>query len=176
MLTTDLSNAVNSSKFKYHDHLTKKLNNSKTADKTYCPILKTFVDGSKIHLIPPLSVGNRLVTDFIAKENLFNDFFSKQCSTIVHNSALPTNLTFETENRLSTSDFSTGDTIKFIKALDPNKVHEHDGISIRVIKLCAFSISKVLHILLKNCFEHEFFPNEWKKANNFAALRKEISN
>ena len=33
--TTDISNAANSSKFKYHEHLAKKLNNPKTAAKTY---------------------------------------------------------------------------------------------------------------------------------------------
>ena len=48
--------------------------------------------------------------------------------------------------RLSTFNFSIGDIIKFIKALDPNKAHGHDGIS---IKVCALSISKSLHILLK---------------------------
>ena len=52
----------------------------------------------------------------LAKENSLKFvFFSKQCSTIVSNSSLPTNITFETENRLSTFDFSTGDFIKFIK-------------------------------------------------------------
>ena len=47
--------------------------------------------------------------------------------------------------RLST----LGDIIKFIKALDPNKAHGHDGISIPTIKVCAFSIPEPLHILLK---------------------------
>ena len=50
-----------------------------------------------------------------------------------------TDLTFETENRLSTFDFSTGDITKFIKALYPNKAHGHDGISIRMIELYAFN-------------------------------------
>ena len=123
------------------------------------------VSGSKISLIPSLSVDNRLVTNFLAKVNLFNDFFSKQCSLIVNNSSLPTNVTFETENKLPTFDLSTGDIIKFIKTLDPNKAHSHDGISIYMINLYAFSISKLLHILLKNCLKKEYLPNEWKKAN-----------
>ena len=123
------------------------------------------VNGSKISLIPSLSVDNRLVTNFLAKVNLFNDFFSKQCSLIVNNSSLPTNVTFETENKLPTFDLSTGDIIKFIKTLDPNKAHSHDGISIYMINLYAFSISKLLHILLKNCLKKEYLPNEWKKAN-----------
>ena len=103
---------------------------------------------------------------------MFNDFFSKQCSTIVDNSSLPTNLTFETENRLSTFDFSTGDIIKIIKVLDPNKVHGHDGKSIRMIKLCAFLISKSLHILFKNFLENECFPNEWNREKIVPAYKK----
>ena len=42
-ITTDTSNAVNSSKFKYHDRLAKKFNHPKTATKTYWSILKYFV-------------------------------------------------------------------------------------------------------------------------------------
>ena len=103
---------------------------------------------------------------------MLNDFFSKQCSTIVNNSSLPTNVTFEIEKRLSTFDFSTGNILKFIKALNPNKAHGHDGISIRMIKLCAFSISKPLHILFKNSLENECFPGEWKKANIVLAYKK----
>ena len=34
-ITTDISNVVNPSKFKYQDHLVKKPNNPKTAAKTY---------------------------------------------------------------------------------------------------------------------------------------------
>ena len=125
--------------FKHHDRLADKLSYPKTA-KIYSSILKTFVNGSKITIILPLSVGNWLATDFLVKTSLFNDFFGKQCIKIVNNSPLPTNLTFEIENRISTFDFSTCDSIKFIKALEPNKAHGHVGISVRMIKLCAFSI------------------------------------
>ena len=34
-----------------------------------------------------------------------------------------------------------------------------------MIKLCASSIAKPLSILFRNCFENEYFPKEWKKAN-----------
>ena len=37
-------------------------------------ILKTFVNGSKIPLIPPLQVDNKLVTNVLNKANLFNNF------------------------------------------------------------------------------------------------------
>ena len=77
-------------------------------------------------------------------------------------------------------DFNTGDIIKFIKALDPNKAHGYDGIPIHMYKLYAFSISKPLDILFKNCLEKECFPKEWKDALPseimFLFIRKEISN
>ena len=138
-------------------------------------VLKTFVNGSKIPLILPTLVGNRPVTNFLAKANLFNDVFSKQCSTILNNSSLSTNLTFETENRLSTFDFSTGDIMKIIKALDPNKTYGQDRISVRMIKLCVFSISKPLHILFKNCLENNVSPMNGKRQILFLLTRKEIS-
>ena len=58
----------------------------------------------------------------------------------LENNTAQHNLTFTTENRLSTINFSTADIIKFTKALDPNTAHGHNGISISVIKLCLFNI------------------------------------
>ena len=60
----------------------------KNPPKTYSEMLKTFVNGTKITLIPPLLVGNELVTDFLVKANLFNDYFSQQCTTIDNDSYL----------------------------------------------------------------------------------------
>ena len=139
-ITQDISNAVNSSKLKYHERLALSLNDPKTALKTYWKILKTFVNGTKIPLIPPLLVGNQLVTDFLVKANLFNDYFSQQCMTVDNDSSIPPNITFATEQKMSTLEFCTDDIVKIIKLWDPNKAHGHDEISIRMIKLCATSI------------------------------------
>ena len=68
-LMQDIWDANTSSKLKY-ERLVNKLSNPKTAPKT-------FANGSKIPLIPPLLVGNQLVSDFMVKANLFNDYFSK---------------------------------------------------------------------------------------------------
>ena len=108
---------------------------------------------------------------------MFNDFFKKQCRKIVNNSSIPANLTFETGNRISTFDFSTGNIIKIIKALDPNKAHEHDGISIRMIKLCTITIDiKTFTFLFKKYLKKECFCNEWKKENIVPVTKKEIIN
>ena len=84
-LTQDISDAITSSKLKYYEGLANKLNDPKTAPKTYWKILKAFVNGTDIPLIPTLLVGNQLVSDFLEKANLFNDYFSKQCTTIDNN-------------------------------------------------------------------------------------------
>ena len=148
-LTEDISDAITCYKLKYYKHLANKLNDPKTTPKTYWKILKTFVNGTKIPLIPPLLVGNQLVSDFLVKANLFNDYFSKQCTTI-NNSAIPANTSFVTEERLSTFQICSGDIVEIIRSLDPNKSHGHDEISIRMIKICASSISKPLAILIRN--------------------------
>ena len=45
-------------------------------------LLKIFLDNKKIALIPPLLHSDRFISDFKQKPELFNDFFSNQCSII----------------------------------------------------------------------------------------------
>ena len=56
--------------------------------------------------------------------------------------------------------------------MDPQKAHGCDGISIRMLKFCAASKSKPLHILFNNSVISECFPNEWKKGNVIPVLNK----
>ena len=58
-----------------------------------------------------------------------------------NNSATPANASFVIEERLSTFEICSGDIVKIIRSLNPNKAHGYDKISIRMIKICASSIS-----------------------------------
>ena len=127
-----------------------KLNDPKTGPKTFWSILKTFVNGSKIPLIPPLLGNNEFVIDFLVKANLFNDIFREQCRPITGDSSLPNNQTIETVTRFSDINIDTDAIIQLIRSLDPRQAHACDGISICMLKLCATSISKPLHILFNN--------------------------
>ena len=62
----------------------------------------------KIPLIPPSLVRNQLVSNFLVKANLFNDYFSKQCKT-TDNSSIPANIGFVTKARLSTFEICSDD-------------------------------------------------------------------
>ena len=62
--------------------------------------------------------------------------------------------------------------LKLIQGLNSNKAHGHDGISIRMLKLCGLSIIKPLSLLFSNFAKDGFFSNNWKKANFFPVHKK----
>ena len=127
--------------------------------------MKIFLNDKKIPLIPPLFYENRFITDFKEKAELFNCFFSKQCSLLANHSELPTSLSFRTDKRLSSVTFSAEDIGKIIQGLDHNKAHGHDNISIRMLKICGDTICKSLEMIYNQALTSGSFPSEWKKGN-----------
>ena len=119
----------------------------------------------KIPLIPPLYYDNRFITDFKEKAELFNSFFSKQCSLISNNSSLPNYINYTTEKRLSTVALSVEAIGKIIQNLDSNKAHGHDNISIRMLKIWGDSTYEPLEIISTQALLTGVFPSEWKKGN-----------
>ena len=107
-----------------------KLTKFHKSSKAYWSLLKTFLNNKKIPLIPPLYHQGGFITNFKVKAELFNSFFASQCSLIKNDSKLPSYLNYNTDNRLSTVNFSIDDIAKIIQNLDPNKAHGHDKISI----------------------------------------------
>ena len=57
-------------KKEYYDQLSKKPNDSLTSPKAQWSILKSFYSRTKIPLIPPLVIDNKIVTNF-RKANIF---------------------------------------------------------------------------------------------------------
>ena len=114
--------------------------NPLTSTKIYWSILKSFHDNKKIFYIPQLLNQNRYVTKYKGKVKLFNNFFANQCSLINNSSVIPTVLFKQTENVISSINFSLDDIAEIIQTLDPNKAHGHDMISIHMLKICSNSI------------------------------------
>ena len=52
--------------------------------------------------------------------------------------------TTQTSNRLNTADIDSKKILTLIQGLNSSKAHEHDCISIRMLKLCGPSIIKPL--------------------------------
>ena len=84
---------------------------------------------------------------------------------ISNSTELRLKLYYTTEKRLNTVNFSNTDIEKIVQNLDPNKIHGHDKISIRMIKICGKSICKPLQLVFSQCIDTDSFPLEWKKVN-----------
>ena len=165
MTSNSLTETIRPSKEKFYCKLSTKLANRSTPSKTSWSILKTFVNGKKIPIIPPLLVNNNFITNFLEKANLFNEFFSNQCQPLQNNSTLPKSNMYHTENRLNDITFDNEKLLKIIQSLDANKAHGYDGILIRILKLGSPSIIKPLSVIFQNCLKSSTFPDDWKKGN-----------
>ena len=70
------------------------------------------------------------VTNFLRKFNIFNEFFRHHRKHISNDSTLPSSYKYHFDERSSYVDFTYEKTLKILQALDPNKTHKHDGVSI----------------------------------------------
>ena len=174
-LAIDISELISVRKEEYYDNLSKKLNDPNTSAKTYWSILKSFYKGTKVSLIPPLLLNNKIVSDFTEKANIFNDFYASQCTPINNSSKLPSRRSFKTNNRLLTLNINKGDILKIIRNLNANKAHGHDEISIRMLKICDSVITEPLSIIFKNCIYCGVFPDTWKMSHIIPAHKKMIN-
>ena len=138
-------------------------------------ILKSFYNDSKIPLIPPLLVNNKIVSDFTEKANLFNDFFATQCTPLSNNTILPSAIFFKTQSRLSSINFEKEDILKIIRKLNVNKAHGHDNISIRMLKMCDYVLVEPLSLICKNCINSRVFADIWKRSHFIPTYTKMIN-
>ena len=103
--------------------------------------MRSFYNGRKLPLIPPILKGNKCVSDFKEKANYFNEFFSLQCSPVGDRSVLPDKV-YLTASALESITISGSDILKTIRTLDINKAHAHDDISIRMLKICDDAVAE----------------------------------
>ena len=100
------------------------LNNLQRNPKEYWFLLKYFLNNKKYPC--------KFVTNFLEKTELFDSFFSKQCSPINNGSTLPTHMQY-LNNHISFATFSQDDIAKKIQNIGSGKGHSHDIISIVVL-------------------------------------------
>ena len=139
---------------------------SKAITLKYCwALLKTMLNDKKVPYIPPIFHGNKFVTDFSKNANLFNSFFAKQCSVIENNNVLPSSTNPIIDQYLANTEFMKDDINRIICKLDPNKAHDHDMISIRMLKMSDDAVIGPLFKILKNCLKCQQVPNHTHHIN-----------
>ena len=85
--------------------LSNKLLVSKTNPKSYWPILKTFLNNKKIPCIPLLLHNGKFILDLKEKDELFNDFFTRQYSLVNNKSKLPSVFTKKRDSHFQQLSF-----------------------------------------------------------------------
>ena len=171
-LIAELNDLISYTKDLYHENLAKTLNNPLLQAKTYWSILKSFYNDRKVPIILPPLIDDKFVTYIQTKRNIFNKFFADQCQPLNNASDLPTNQIFLTQSRLGSLDFNEGELLQIIGALNINKGHGHDDISIRMIKICDKSLLKPLTVLFRNSIKSSCYPDIWKKSNIIPVHKK----
>ena len=69
--------------------------------KSHWATLRTLSNGEKVPSTLPLLVTNEVITEFEAMANICNKYYPCQCTTINHNSILPSTLNHLTDDKLS---------------------------------------------------------------------------
>ena len=98
--------------------------------------------------------------------------FNQQCTAISTDSSIPSSVNLATNEAVTTVNFDEQLISKLIVALNLNKTHGHDGLSIRMLQMGSESISKPLSIIFRNCLKAGYLPTAWKKANVVPVHRK----
>ena len=133
--------------------------------------MRSFHNGRKVPLIPPILKGNKCVSDFKEKATILMSFYSLQCSLVVSSPVLP-DKSYLASSSLESITISGSDILKTIRSLDINKAHGHDDISVRMMKICDDAIVEPLKMLFVNSVNQAVFPSRWKKANVIPVHKK----
>ena len=62
--------------------------------------------------------------------------------------------------------------LKIIRAININKAHGHDDVSIRMIRICDKSLIKPLMLIFKKSIRLSCYPDIWKKSNIIPVHKK----
>ena len=98
--STACANEILEAKKNYILQMSKKLEDSYTAPKGYWTILNRSIFNKKIPAIPPLFVDGNFISDFRAKENIFNNYFTSICTPIKNVSVLLPPFSYKTNTRI----------------------------------------------------------------------------
>jgi len=162
---------IKAAKSLYLSNLGKKANDPYTSQKSYWKIINKVMNKCRAPKIPPILVNSVFVLASSVKARLFNDFFSRQCTTIVNNSVLPV-LTLFTDKKIENISVENHKLLSLIRHINPNKAAGPDGISGKMLLLCDDSVTLPLQIIFCNILSTSIYPDEWKIANVTPVFKK----
>ena len=90
---------------------------------------------------------------------------SKQCTPLANGIKLPENQVYLTNSRINWVLFFGNSVIKIIRNLKVNNVHGDDDTSVRMIKMCDYSLVRPFSIIFPNSLNSWIYLSTRKKAN-----------
>ena len=112
------------------------------------------------------------MTNFQTKADIFNEFFVQQCSLNINDSTLPNPIS-RCSVYSKAIEIDPKRLLKIIRALDCNKAHGWDNLSISMIKICDAELVKPLCLIFNQCLETGVFPEVWKWGNVLPTHKKD---
>ena len=94
-----------------------------------------------VPVIAPLLINNKFISNLKTKVNCFNRFFNQQCTAISTDSSIPASVNLAKNKAVTTVFFDEQLISKLIVALNPNKAHGHDRLSIRILQMGSESLN-----------------------------------
>ena len=140
--------------------------------KTYWSTLNKIVNKKKTTNIDPILEKGLFVTNFQTKADMFNEFFVQQCSLNINDSTFPNPIS-RCSVYLKDTEINPEKLLKIIRALDCNKTHRWDNLSVSMIKICNAELVKPLCLIFNQCLETGIFPETWKRGNVVPTHKKE---
>ena len=116
------------------------MNDPSTSEKSYWKIINRVMNKCRASKIPPPLVNNMFLLNCCEKVKIFNDFFSKQCTSIINSSVLPP-LNLLTDKNIDNISIERDEIISLIRNLNPNKATGSDGTSRQMLLLCDNSVA-----------------------------------
>ena len=163
---------LNPPKEEYEVRHSSKLDSPFISGQSWWQTIKSLLSLNKNTSIPALLLDNgEAVHENHTKSNVFNEYFSSQCQLDDHDLPIPP-FNHLSDNRLHNLDLSEKNIIDHLKILNLSKASGPDGISPRMLKHTALSISQVLAKLFNLYLRTSYFSLSWKQANVIPVFKK----
>ena len=155
-----------------NDHLRLKVNvlmeNKKNPYK-YHKILKSITGFNKSVTVPPLIVGDDIVSNDEEKAEAFNEYFSSQTNISISNHHIETLQKYKlvhtkTPYTFCFSPITPNEIVQTINAMDSSKACGPDKIPTKLIKMTTAYVAEPLSKLLNKSVQEGQYPTQWKTA------------
>ena len=155
-----------------NENLKEKINallDSKKSPYKYHQIIKSITGFKRSSTIPPLTVGDDILSEDHHKAEAFNSYFSSQTDIDVSNHHTESLERYKS-NHIKTphvfhfTPISPREVLKIINVMDASKACGSDGIPTKLIKMIAIYIAEPLSQIFNESVKKGKYPTKWKSA------------